>query len=355
MVRRVWLVALLATLVVGAALGPPGSAQSTYSISIDESITTPEKDVTVDGSTYTVDSVVGIDHGSSFTARVDAPEETYDLYLYNADRQIVQTKRMTGSGSATFETDSLEVGSYVLAVYGPDGNFRDVHPVVVEGYDVSQSAPDAVENGDGGTISVSLNEIATSPDPSYVEVVLMEGSSLVSRLDATESGGSYDATIPETLDTGSYTYYAVVHGPETVNGRKEIIALGAKSSLTVESAQTTQSSSGGQSSGGETTSESPTTTTSTPSTATATPTTTQSTATETSTAETTEATTSTTPTSESTEQTTALPTSETTDSGVITPATTTPETTTSQQTLPARGPALLAMLLLLGGFALRRR
>lgn len=340
---------LVIAIIVVMMASPFVSGASSYEISTGGSVSTPPRDVTVEQETYTVTSVTAVPEGDSFSASVSAPDTTYDLYLYNSEKQIVKNKRMSGSDSATFATSDLSVGSYVLAVYGPDGNFQDIQPVVIEGYQVTQSAPSTVTEGESTTVTASLDSIASNPDLSYVELVLMQDQSLVTRIEMSKSGDSYEASLPESLTAGTYSYYVAVHGTETVNDRKELIALGTSSSITVEAVETTQSSTGGSSSGSSTSTTETTTqtqTTTTPETTTVAPTsTTQSTLSTTS--ETSQQSATTTENVQTTERST------TGEGTVITPATT-DQPVTTEETLPANGVQILAVLLLLLALAVRR-
>jgi hypothetical protein len=345
MVRRGALVALsLAALALLSAVVVPALASTEYDVDVDGSIDTADRDVTVDGDTFTVTAVGTVSHGEAIAATVDAPAESnYDLYLYDSDRRVTDAVDMDGSGSAEFETDYLSPGSYVVAVYTSEGTIAAVQPVVVSGYDVSVDAPTSVTAGTAATVDVTLTETTDAPDPERVEVVVLRDGSVVTRVDATADGDGFAASLPSDLAAGEYRYYVGVRGPTEVNGRHELVALDDGERLRVEATDDATGSDGG--SGGDDGSDASdggtaVTTTETTSPATTSPATT--------TAQTS------TVTPGTTVETTAT---ETTTDGVITPngtvETTATETTTATE-VPARGVQLLGLLLVALVLAFRR-
>ena len=339
MVRRGALVASsLAALALLSAVVVPALAATEYDVDVDGSIDTADRDVTVDGDSFTVTAVGTVSHGESIAATVDAPAESnYDLYLYDSDRRVADTVDMDGSGSAEFETDYLSPGSYVVAVYTSEGSIAAVQPVVVSGYDVSVDAPTSVTAGTAATVDVTLTETTDAPNPERVEVVVLRDGSVVTRVDATTDGDGYAASLPSDLAAGEYGYYVGVRGPNEVDGRHELVALDDGKRLRVEAADdATGSGGGGGGGGGNDASDGGTAVT------------TAETSPETTTAQTP------TVTPGTTVETTAT---ETTTDGVITPngtvETTATETTTATE-VPARGVQLLGLLLVALVLAFRR-
>jgi hypothetical protein len=342
MVRGGTLVALsLTALALLSAVVVPALAATEYDVDVNGSIDTADRDVTVDGDTFTVTAVGTVSHGEAITATVDAPAESnYDLYLYNSDRRVADAVDMDGSGSAEFETGYLSPGSYVVAVYTSEGSIAAVQPVVVSGYDVSVDAPTRVTAGTAATIGVTLTETTDAPNPDRVEVVVLRDGSVVTRVDATADGDGYTASLPSDLAAGEYRYYVGVRGPNEVDGRHELVALDDGERLRVEAADDTTGSDGGGGGGDASADETTVTTTETSSPETTSPETT------------TEQTPTVTPGT-----TTATAATETTTDGVITPngtvETTATETTTATE-IPARGVQLLGLLLVALVLAFRR-
>ena len=351
------LAVLVFVFVVGSLLPAalPASAQSSYEISAHDAIDVPERDVTVDGSEFTISEVAQFATGSDIQVHVSAPDgETYDVNLYNYKSQDVDRRTTTGSSDVSFPTDDIQPGTFYVAVIQSD--YRDVYPVVVKGYDVGLEAPASVEQGEAAEVSVPVTATASSGDPHEVQVVV--GDEL-RRIDATKSDGTYTASISTgDLSAGEYPVYGVVRGEEeTEDGRKVILGLSDRQTLTVTEQTATETGStggtGGDGAGGgnggsapaETASPTPTTTT-TPA---SNDTTTTSTDTPTPTA--------TERTIETTRSPTATPTP--TEDEVITPATATTSPTPTSSSTPSGGQpgfgVLVTLVAALGLLAIRRR
>ena len=339
LVSSVLVVALLCSGVAPTALGA-----TDYSISTGNDIDTPNRTVTIEGDEYEVSSVGEVEKNDTLTVNTEAPSGTdYDIYIYNGDREIVDTAAVEGDDSASFDTTYFgNPGSYIAAIYA-DGNIERIQPVVVSAYRVSADLPDQTTVGEDVTVDVSLSKVTEIPDPHSVEVVVSQNDSVVSRVDASETDSlSYEAALSSDLDEGTYKVYAVVRNETTVEGKHELVGISTTQSLTVEGSSEETSAPGGGGSDSDT--ATPTTTTATPTASETTQSPTNTTTSATSSPSTT-ATTATTATT-STQTTTQT----TTDDGVLTPNT---ETATPEQTstsLP--GPWLPALGVLLLGTAL---
>ncbi|ELZ77958.1 cell surface glycoprotein [Haloferax larsenii JCM 13917] len=339
LVSGILVVALLCGGVAPSALGA-----ADYSISTANDIDTPNRTVTIEGDEYEVSSVGQVEKNDTLTVNTEAPSGTeYDIYIYNGDRDIVDTAAVEGDDSETFDTTYFgNPGSYVAALY-VDGNIERIQPVVVSAYRVSADLPEQTTVGEDVTVDVSLSKVTEIPDPHSVEVVVSQNDSLVSRVDASETDSlSYEASLSSDLEAGTYDVYAVVRNETTVEGKHELVGISNTQSLTVEESDSETSAPGGGGSDSETSTPDTTTATQTPAETTQSPTNTTTSAT-TSSPSTTETTTTTAPTSTQTPQTT-------TDDGVLTPNT---ESATPEQTstsLP--GPWLPALGVLLLGTAL---
>lgn len=343
---------VVALLLVGTG-GALAQTDDSYAISSPDTINIPDKSVTVDGESYPVTEIILSEDGSPISVSVDAPADAdYDLYLYNHDRQVVAMQSMSGSGTAEFASDSLDPGSYVLGVYGPDGTFKDVIPVVVAGYEVAADAPDSVDSGSAFTVTADLTERRETPSPSAVEVVVSQDEAVVSTVTATqESSGTYAATV-DGLDPGSYTLHVNVRGTEEAQDEKQVVGVSQLSTVTVSEATTAANGGSDDSTGGgDDTGSDESDATDDREASTTTPGETTSTA-PVSTASATDETT--TPSSTTTRQSTTASTDSTTDA-VLTPAQQTTTASTTERLLPNAGPQLLVLLLLVGGLAVRLR
>ena len=210
----------------------------------------PARSLTVDGTDYSVRAFGRVTPGDRIRVDVTAPENAeYSVYLYDRNLRIEQTDSMSGSGRATFETDSLPPGSYLAAVY--DGEILDVYPVVVEGYDVTVEAPAAADGSFEVTVNVA--DGALTRDPAQVQVVLGDDERSV-RVDATRvEDGEYRATLPiDGFDPGTYALYGVVRGEEeTEGGDRVILAVGDRYEVEIEAATSTPTATPGSGDGGD--------------------------------------------------------------------------------------------------------
>lgn len=322
------------------ALTTPAVGTSHEITAVSGSIETPSGTVTVDGTEYRVSGVARVTQGESLSVTVQAPnDERYSVYLYDSERNIADTDSVTGSTTATLDTN-LEPGSYVAAVY-VDGTIEDVYPVVIAGYETTLDVPGEVSEDESPTATVTVEQTTAETAPAQVLVTVWEDGTR-SEFEATQtSSGTYEATL-EGLDAGEYQAFATAHGSTVVNGEREL-----KDVSTPATIQVTESTGPGT--------ETPTDTPEPTSTSTAPPTTATETPTVTPTAtpsptQTATATPTTTATPTATPTQTATPTATTTD-GVITPN----GSTTTTTTVPDPGPRVLGVLVgLLGVFALWR-
>ncbi|WP_286672166.1 PGF-CTERM sorting domain-containing protein [Halorarius halobius] len=244
---------------VGVLLVPAGAsgfaADAQFSIEITDDIDTPSRNVDIEGETFTVSSVAQRSPGEELAVPVDAPDSSiqYEVYLYNEDFEIVDTKAMQGDGTARFQTGSYAAGSYLAAVYY-DGDVDALHPVVIAGYTTSLSIDSSVESGESTTATVEVQAGSESLPPHRVQVVIGSDSKSI-RTDATkQSTGTYTATVDVDLSPGSYFAYGVVRGSsETENGRDVVLSVSPGQDLTVTEASTstpTESPSDGGGTGG---------------------------------------------------------------------------------------------------------
>ncbi|MDL0137994.1 hypothetical protein PNP85_00495 [Halobacterium salinarum] len=305
---------------------------------------TPEQTRTVEGTTYTVDSITRVNQGDSVNVQTTGPEnESYQVYVYgnnNGQQDIIANKfvDIDDSGAVSFDTSGYEPGSYVVAIEGA----KAPQPFVVSAYDVSVSSPDSAPATGTTELSVSLTETTGDTSVHGVEIAVFTEDT-VERVDTTKTDGSYVGELDlSSLSEGDYQVQAVVYSPEAApQGEQEVIGISDPTTLTIESApQTTTPSNGGGGGGGggapagtatttSTSSQNQTTTTATQTTGEATPTTEPS---------------ETTSQSQTTSPATASPTA-TTQADVITPNTGTVEPTTSSNGVVGATPLLLLALL----------
>ncbi|WP_224448757.1 FixH family protein [Haloprofundus salilacus] len=205
-----------------------------YSITVQDSVDVPERTITLAGTDYDVSKIAPVDPGEQLVVDTFGPSgESYKVYFYNSDKQIIdKSSEQSGTSSVTFETDSLTPGSYIVAIFGPEGDFEKIHPVVINGYDISLSTPESATAGDVVEMTVDVSPRQNAPEMSEVEVAIVAKGSETQTVTATKEGDEYVASL--TLDeSGSYNVYANVRGTDTYNGQKELLALTQTQALSV--------------------------------------------------------------------------------------------------------------------------
>jgi len=223
-------------------------ADASYEIEIAGSVDTPDDEVTIEGEEYTVSAIGVADPGEPIDVSVDAPDNvSFDVYLYNEDRQTVD-RVYDADSTVTFDGE-YSAGSYLVAVW-VDGSVETVHPVVVRSYDVSVDAPDEVEPGSDVEFTVDVENVQGTPEnlDSVQVVVSKDGDNEV--VTASESAdGEYTATMTLS-ETGEYLVYANVRGSETANGQKELMGVSRSTTVQVRETTPTATATSTDSSGG---------------------------------------------------------------------------------------------------------
>lgn len=225
-------VPVLVGLLLVASLVPPAIAAG-YEISASDTTSVPERTVDLEGQSFTIDSMIRASRGDSASLDVRAPDERYELYLYDSDRSIVASERGEGDESFSFDLTGYEPGTYVVTTYH-DGNYEAIQPVLVSGYDVSADAPSSVSSGESVDVTLDVSATAASSDPANVTVIVARGGT-THEVEASGSDGEYTATVDSgELDAGEYTVYGVVQSDEEAFGHEELVGLSDGQSLTVE-------------------------------------------------------------------------------------------------------------------------
>lgn len=254
---RLYIISAVVLVLLSIAVGHGlGQSNSGFIISTDSEFNVPDRDITFEGDDYEITSISRAEEGNSLSVTGDGPAGSgYDIILYNADRQILDS-RGTSAGKQSASIDlSYSPGTYTLAIDSQTGGTEVVHPVVIKGYDVSVSAAESVTSGDELNVDIELTERSSDTSLNYVEVVIANQSESVTKT-ASGSDGSYSVTVQtDGLSTGDYELYATVRGTEQVNGRDEVLGFSDRNNLQVTKdagGDDGTDSSGGGGSGGTT-------------------------------------------------------------------------------------------------------
>lgn len=232
------LVLLVSTSVIPTAFG----AGTDYALTLENSVDTPSRTVTIQGETHSVSAVGRTTPGSMLSVAADAPSDTaYDVLLYNGDRQIVASKEAFGEQSLQFDMSRYTPGSYLLAIY-KNGNYKDVFPVVVRGYSMTVDTPSHATAGSDITVTVTATKTEDVEDPSAVQVVLASDEE-TQRATATKiDSNTYQTTLSlDQFQSGNTRVYAVVQGSDDAfkDGRKQLLGVSDASTVIIDQ-ETTQ-------------------------------------------------------------------------------------------------------------------
>jgi hypothetical protein len=232
--RRLILVACL--LFTGAVSGI-GLAQSdgAYSIDPDTETEIPETTITYSGSTYTFTTVTSVFPGDSIQADTQGPDDTgYFVYLVDKSEAVRRSEGVVGNGSLEFDLTGLSPGTYAL-VSVKNNSIQALHPVIVDGYSISQSYSSEVRSDGSLNVSVELDrEVSGADDPEEV-VVSVWNETNKETVTATEtSKNTYTANVQmDAFSAGDYSVVTRLRGPDEVYGQPELIGVSDRTSVTV--------------------------------------------------------------------------------------------------------------------------
>lgn len=206
-------------------------------ISVPGATETPTETVSIDGSSYEVDAFATVQSGDSLDVDVTS-DSTFHVDLYDSDERDVDFKAGSGSDRVTFETDSLEPGTYMLALY-VDGSYVDLHPVVIDGYEVSVDTSNEVSSDDESvSVTADVTPTALDSDPAGVEIVIWDDDTVLRESAEDLGNGQYETTFSMSdLEAGSYSVLAIVQGTATINGEPEALGISDSDTITVSESQ----------------------------------------------------------------------------------------------------------------------
>ena len=239
---------LVGFLVVGVGV----ASASQPDITVEDSIDTPEETIELEGNTYEVSSIAERSPGDKLTAEVTIPETTdEDLFLYNSDTEIDVFKRGLNDGdSATFDTSSLEPGTYMLALR-IDGNYEAVHPVVISGYDMELSHPTETAPSESVTVTADVVQTHTDRPLDGVDVVVHGAGNTIDVTADQIDDETYEATVDfDEHAEGDYQVYAAARNGGDTAGYPTLLGATAGETITVSADDDGDSDDGDSGDGG---------------------------------------------------------------------------------------------------------
>jgi hypothetical protein len=225
--RNVVFLLLLAVILV--AVPVTGLAAADYSISADPSMETPTETGTFEGKEYTISSVTPVTAGDTISVQTSVPDESgHYINFRGPENQIISSDRKTGDASHTIDYFGAgEAGTYAITIQD-GGSTQTIQPVVLQGYDITVSAPSEVEAGDPITIEADVTERSIEKHSAFDRVEFVIGNEDVEireRMSQADDG-TYTATVTtDSLESKSYDVYVAVRGDEEVRKRAEILGV----------------------------------------------------------------------------------------------------------------------------------
>lgn len=239
--RRIALTAIVLGVCLSSTL--PATLGASYTLSIPGSVETPPEAVTIKGETHHVTSIARTIPGGTLSVSVTAPPgETYRVYIYNGDRKITAVHRATGGQRISFNMTGYPPGSYLVTLY-KNGDYKAVHPVVIQRYNVTLTSPTNVPQNSTLPVEITLTPITTAEPIHAVQVILTNGNQTVRATASRQSAQTYRTTLTlQSLPPGDARLYTVVQGTKTAfkDTHQSIIGISTPLSLTIDK-QTTLS------------------------------------------------------------------------------------------------------------------
>lgn len=223
--------AVVVVLLVGAAAAPAATAADTYDIQSSDAIELPQWTVSFEDENYTVDAMLRTNPDVDHDIEVTAPDESYDVTVYNRSGAVMEAQEGDGTGTFTFDFDDYAFGTYLLVVSN-DGDVRDVLPVVVRGYSMAHDAPESAEPGEAVDVRVDVTQTIAGDKPNAVTVVVADGDDWVLETATRQSDGSYLATVStDDLDAGEYAVWALAECTVEAFGYTELEGLSTPTTM----------------------------------------------------------------------------------------------------------------------------
>jgi len=246
------LVFLVCVCTIAVVVLTGGVAGSSFGLSVDSSVETPERTISHDVIGEHTVSAVGVgEPDSEFIVSVTAPTDgTHFLDLYKGEDRVDTFRIDDGDETIIIDTDQFDPGSYMLRLQS-DGNTENVFPVVINGYDIDVETAENTSN-DELTVSATVIPTASNGQPHAVETVVWNDDNNERETLSSTGGDEYEGTVSlSAFDDDSYNVYVAALSDETVyDDRNEILAI---DDSVVEDTDSDDDTSGDNGSGDETT------------------------------------------------------------------------------------------------------
>lgn len=230
-------VLLAGLLAVGAGMATVTSDEH-YGFAVQHPhVSTPTEEIDVDGETFLVSSVALLEPDGELHVDVDVPDdEAWAMELRDRDETVADFWTGVGGGEHVLELDE-DPDAFVLAL-DVDGNFHELQPVVIEGYDLDVTHADTVSQDEPLEVTVDVTHGERETEPDAIEVVAFDSDDHVIDVTATaiDDDGTYEADLWfDDEPTGTYEVYALATDGTT--DRPAVWAVEGGAAVTVEEAE----------------------------------------------------------------------------------------------------------------------
>ncbi|MUV57067.1 T9SS C-terminal target domain-containing protein [Halogeometricum sp. CBA1124] len=225
----VLLAGISASAVVAQSTETTDTAADDYSLDTPESVPVHDRQVTVDGATTNVSSLVGLYPGEEAVVEVTAPDDELAVVTVRTpDGTVVQKDSLTTGETVLVDGSDYERGTYHL-VLSTGGQVRTVSLLVVSKYEVSYGLNNVTADGLTGDATVA----GGVADGEAVQFVLSNDEGEV-RTNASEvRRGLYDFDLSlEDVPDGNYTALVEVVN-QSGDGASAVLATSQVRTLTV--------------------------------------------------------------------------------------------------------------------------
>lgn len=225
-----------------------GVAAYSLSPSGSDIIDVSERQVDSEYGSATISSVSSIDSDGSVAVEVGVGSEEINPNLQVRDQanSILRLRRNVEDGSSQSFDSSVFIpsgqsettaGTYLISLWS-EGEAVAAHPVVVQGYDISPSIPESVEQGDTATVTADISErnLPINSELASVEIVVGNERAEIEQEMTRSDSGEYSLELDtDELNADSYNVYIAVRGDaETELGENELLAISEAPDLSVK-------------------------------------------------------------------------------------------------------------------------
>lgn len=215
-------------------LNPQPAAAGT-TISLDNTVDTPDRTVTYQGKNYEIQDIGAYQPGESVNISINVTDiKSFQLSLLDKNKNFLWNQMVYYTGGMSEVAMPADVvttpGTYAFAVFY-QGDIKAVKPVVFSRYKMSV-IPDSATVAPGGALHV---KVRVAPDTSLpVKVVLARNSSSIEYVVNRTGEGEYEAEINIPASAyGRFSLYTAIASDNMILGYPELIGVASGGTINV--------------------------------------------------------------------------------------------------------------------------